>query len=395
MLKRAILLAILLVGLVCVPAVQAMEEGTEGIDSETILEKQMNNLSLESVDKVVSNLHREVTQVLPQRNFRDMVGCFLKEGLKFDWKEFFNSIWRSLFKEIIANIKLLGELLVLAVITSLLKTFQDVFDNQGLAQVANGVVYLALIGIALNSFGFASEIGGKAITGMVDFINAVLPALFTLLIGTGALGTATIFQPVIFFLVSVIAWVIKTLVFPAIFLALILSVVSGFTGEFRLSRMGAFIKQIGITILGLSFVIFFGVILIQGAGVAVADGLSLRTAKYLTSTYIPIVGGMFANSLELVVGCSLLIENAVGLIGMLIIFITVAFPVLKILALVIIYKLASAVIQPVGDPLIGDCLNNLGNTLMLIFISVTTVAIMFFIFITITVGIANVTAMMR
>ena len=397
MLKRVIVFVIILLLGVCVPAAWAVEEGIHTVDARSILEKQLGSLpaSLEDVDNMVQNLNRDASQLIPKQGFKEMVSCFIKDGFKFDWREFLNTIFRSLFREVLANIQLLGELLVLAVVASLLKTFQEVFDNQGIAQVANGAVYLALIVIALNSFSMVNQYGGEAINSMVSIMNAIVPTLFTLLISMGALGAAGIFQPVIYLLVSAIAWVIKTVVFPAIFLALILSVVSGFTGENRLSRLGGFIKQLGITVLGLSFVIFFGVIIIQGAGVSVADGISLRTAKYLTSTYVPVVGGMFANSLELVVGCSLLIQNAVGLLGMLIIILNVAFPVIKILSLVFIYKLAGALIQPVGDQVIGSCLNNLGNTLMLIFIAVTTVAIMFFIFITITVGIANVTVMLR
>lgn len=365
------------------------------VDAETIIEEQLHNLSLENMQDVVDELNQDWSEFMPNQSILQMVQDFITHGLRFDWKLFFETVVKRLFKEIFANTWLLGELLVLTVIASLLKTFQDAFNSQGISQISNGVIYLVLVVIAINSFALASQIGSEAISSMTDFMNAILPTLFTLLVGMGAVGSATIFQPMIFLLVSTIATIIKTVVFPLIFLAVILTVVSSLTGEFRLSKMGGFIKQIGITVLGLSFVIFFGVILIQGAAVSVADGISLRTAKYLTSTFVPVVGGMFANSLELVVGCSLLIQNAIGLVGMIVILATVAFPIVKILALVMMYKLVSAVIQPIGDPMIVDCVNNLGNTLMLVFISVTTVAIMFFIFITIMLGVGNMTVMLR
>lgn len=376
---------------------EAAEESQEEepVSADSIIEEQLHNLSLGEIQKIVDELNQDLNELMPEKNLLEMIKDFITSGLQFDWQLFFETIVKRLFKEVFANTWLLGELLILTVIASLLKTFQDAFNSQGIAQVSNGVVYLVLVVIAINSFMVASQIGSDAISRMTDFMNALLPTLFTLLVGTGAVGSATIFQPIIFLLVSAIATIIQTVVFPLIFLAVILTVVSSLTGEFRLSKMGGFIKQIGLTVLGLSFIIFFGVILIQGAAVSVADGISLRTAKYLTSTFVPVVGGMFANSLELIVGCSLLIQNAVGLIGMLMILVTVAFPIIKILALVLIYKLVSAVIQPIGDSLIVDCINSLGNTLMLVFISVTTVAIMFFIFITIMLGVGNMTVMLR
>lgn len=365
------------------------------VDAQRIIEEQIDELSLENIEKVVQDLSHQLDQITPQVSFRQLLEDFIAGGLKFDWSGFLSGLGQTLFREVLVNLKLLGQLLILVVIASLLKIFQEAFSNQGIANLSNAVVYLLLVIIALESFTMVARIGSAAITSMVDFMHALLPTLFTLLISIGAIGSATIFQPLIFLIVSTIATVIKTIVFPLISLAVALSVLSSFTKEFRLSRLGGFIKEVGITVLSISFVIFFGVILIQGVGVSVTDGLSLRTAKYLTGAFVPVVGGMFADALELVVGCSLLIQNGIGLIGMLVIFTSVAFPIVKILAMVFIYKFVSAIIQPIGEQLIVDCLNSLGNTLMLVFISVTTVAIMFFIVITIMVGVANMSVMLR
>lgn len=375
-------------------AVNASPEETV-LDAEEIITEQIDDLSLENIEKVVQDLNHELDQLMPKFSFRKLLNDFVTGELKFDWKSFISGLGQTLFREILANLKLLGQLLILVVIASLLKIFQEAFSSKGIANLSNLIVYLLLVIIALESFSMVARIGSAAITSMVDFINALLPTLFTLLISIGAIGSATIFQPIIFLLVSTIGTVIKTVVFPLISLAVALSVLSSFTKEFRLSRLGGFIKEVGITILSISFIIFFGVILIQGVGVAVTDGLSLRTAKYLTGAFIPVVGGMFADALELVVGCSLLIQNGIGLIGLLFIFTSVAFPIVKILAMVLIYKFVSAIIQPIGEQVIVDCLNSLGNTLMLVFISVTTVAIMFFIVITIMVGVANMSVMLR
>ncbi len=389
-----IMLIIICLVFVITDSTLADPEETE-VDPQTIVNEQLDNLSLEGIEKIVDDLNHELDQLIPELNFIQMVKEFVAGGFKFEWKQFFSNIGRTLFREVLANMKLMGQLLVLVVIASLLKIFQDAFVSKGIASLSSAIVYLLLVIIALDSFTIVAKIGSQAITTMVDFMHALLPTLFTLLISIGAVGSATLFQPLIFLIVSTIGSVIKTIVFPLISLAVALSVVSSFTKEFRLSRLGSFIKEIGITLLGLSFVIFFGVILIQGVGVSVADGLSLRTAKYLTGAFVPIVGGMFADALELVVGCSLLIQNGIGLIGMLVIFITVAFPIIKILVVVWIYKFVSAIIQPIGEQVIVDCLNNLGSALMLVFISVTTVAIMFFIVITITIGIANMSVMLR
>ncbi len=72
-----------------------------------------------------------------------------------------------------------------------------------------------------------------------------------------------------------------------------------------------------------------------------------------------------------------------------------AFPVLKILSVIFIYKLAAALIQPIGDEKIVNSLNGLANSLIMLFVTVSSVAMMFFIAVTIIIGAGNITVMMR
>jgi stage III sporulation protein AE len=70
-------------------------------------------------------------------------------------------------------------------------------------------------------------------------------------------------------------------------------------------------------------------------------------------------------------------------------------PLLKIITLAFIYKLAGALIQPIGSGQMVDCLNSLGNNLLLIFATVATVGLLFFFTITIVVGVGNISVMLR
>ena len=86
------------------------------------------------------------------------------------------------------------------------------------------------------------------------------------------------------------------------------------------------LRQGVISLLGLSFIVFSGFMAVRVPSRSVTDGISLRTAKYLTKTLVPIAGGMFADTLEVVVGGSLLIKNAVGVFGLVMILFMVAAP---------------------------------------------------------------------
>ena len=134
---------------------------------------------------------------------------------------------------------------------------------------------------------------------------------------------------------------------------------------------------------------------IQGVAGAVTDGVTLRTAKYMTGAFIPIAGSMLADTLDAVMGGALLLKNVLGLTGVLVLAAIILLPVIKIIALAVIYRLASALIQPMGDSLLANTLEQMAECLFLAFAAVTAVAIMFFLTITIIVGAANFTFMLR
>ena len=77
------------------------------------------------------------------------------------------------------------------------------------------------------------------------------------------------------------------------------------------------------------------------------------------------------------------------------VFFMVALPSLKIWAIIFIYKVTGALLEPICDSRIIKTIASLESSLTLIFISLATVGLMFFIVITILIGFSNFTALMR
>ncbi|MDP3044886.1 MAG: stage III sporulation protein AE, partial [Bacillota bacterium] len=68
---------------------------------------------------------------------------------------------------------------------------------------------------------------------------------------------------------------------------------------------------------------------------------------------------------------------------------------LKIVSLVLIYKLAAALVQPIGEKQVSDCLNTLGNSMVAIFAVVATCALLFFFSLAIIAGMGNLNVMLH
>lgn len=356
---------------------------------------EISSLNLNAVQNYIDQLDMEIKGSVPQLNFKEMVIKLAKGEL--DWRptEIFEKLLRQLFREVVANFDLLGKLVILAVICAVLQNLVSSFEKNTAGQLTYSITYLALITIAIGSFSLAVNAGREVVDTMVSFMQAILPVLLTLLVAVGGIASAAIFSPVLLTTLGVFGTLIKNVILPLLFFVAILGIVSNLSERFKVSNLADLLKGVAMGLMGIFSTIFLGVMAIQGVAGAVGDSVTFRTAKFSVDAFIPVVGGMLSDALEAVVSSSLLIKNAVGIAGVAVIGTVMVVPLLKILTLSFIYKLAGALIQPIGDGQMVSCLNGLGNNLLLIFAAVATVGLLFFFAITIVVGVGNITVMLR
>ena len=375
--------------------VAGLASDLEADSLEKITENQLEVLDVREVEKLIGQIDREMEQFIPELSLRETIEKLKNGEISFNPQAFLTGSLKFLLREVGANLALMGKLVLLTVICAVLGNLQNAFEKGTIAKLAYAICFLVLISLVISSFQMSMAIGKEAIEKMVTFMQALMPVLLTLLAALGAFTTTAILHPFILFTLGVLSTLFNVVIFPLIYLEAVLNIVNNISDRFKVSRLAGLFKEGTMFLLGLIFTIFIGALSLQGVGGAVADGISLRTAKYLSDAFIPGVGGMFADVLEAVVGGSLLLKNAIGLVGLLAIGAIVLFPVLKILAIILIYKVCAALIQPIGESAIADTIQNMSNSLLLVFASVATVAVMFFLAIIIIVATANITVMLR
>jgi len=350
--------------------------------------------SVNHINNFIQMINKELNEDIPLLT-AETIKDIASKGITPNWQSVTNKFVAYLFKELAANIHLMGKLLFLAVLCALLQNLQNSFEQSAIALLAHSVCFIFLCVIALSAFYQGLTLARETVGNMVGFMEALLPLMISLLAGVGALTSATLFTPLMLLVVSVTSIIVKDIVLPLLFLTAVLECVNYLSGKYQLSNLTGVLKQAGMVTLGLVLVIFIGIISIQGVAGSVADGLTLRTAKYATATFIPVVGKMFADTVELVMGASLLLKNAVGIFGVVTISLLCALPLVKLISLVTVIKIAGALIQPMGDEKMAKCLDSMGNNLLLVFGALLTVALMFFLVVTIIIGAGSVAMMLR
>ena len=163
----------------------------------------------------------------------------------------------------------------------------------------------------------------------------------------------------------------------------------------KLQRLAAFVQSCATWTLGLCFTVFIGVLTTRAVTAAALDGVTLRTAKYAISHSIPIVGGLFADTVDTLVGSGMLVQSALGVTGLMLIAGYAMSPLCQTLAAAMLYRLASALLQPVSDGPLSGCIHDFGRVLMLLFIMQLCAAAMFLMLIAQLITVSGMTMMLR
>lgn len=394
---------LLVIGIVCFGAhdVQASPKEAEPAgepaaeeSAEAMAREQAEGLELDRVGEFWNNILTEYGGHLPESQKGSLLE-FVKGEKHFSSEEWSKALFSYLFHEVLANGKLLGTLILLTIFCVLLQLLQNAFQQSTVSKVAYAIVYMVLIILALNSFRVAVTYANEAIQTMTSFILSLVPLLLALMATSGGAASAAFFHPVILFLMNTSGLFIQYIVLPLLFLSAILSIVSTMTDQYKVTQLAQLLRNAAIGTLAAFLTVFLGVISVQGASAAVTDGITLRTAKFITGNFIPVLGRMFTEATDTVISASLLLKNTVGILGVAILICIAAFPAIKILSLALIYKIAAAVLQPLGGGPVISCLDVISKSVIYIFAAMAIVSLMFFLSLTVIITAGNLTMMMK
>jgi stage III sporulation protein AE len=361
--------------------------------ADVLVEKQTERLNTGPVEEYWSKLMTEYGGFFPESqtpSFQDMM-----RGESFTPKAILNGMLKYVMHEVLVNGKLLASIVVLAIFSIILETIQSAFEKNTVSQVGYAITYIVLIILVINSFGVAIGYAKDAIGNMVGFMMAMIPLLLTLLASMGNMVSVTVLHPLVVFMIHSVGTLIYVVVFPLLFFSAVLHIVSAVSERYKVTQLADLLRNIAVALLGVFVTVFLGVLSIKGATGAVTDGITVRTAKYVASNFVPVVGRLFSDATDTVLGASLLVKNAVGIAGVVMIILMCAFPALKILTLAFIYKVSAAVMQPLGASPISKTLQTIGKSMIYVFAALASVGLMFFLAITIIITASNVSVMVR
>lgn len=367
----------------------------EGASADEIISQELfDSLGIDALDLEIENINRDLMLDLSPLTL-DMVRRIAAEGIAFAPEMWVRSLEQIFFREITSQMHLLGKLLFLAVLCVLMQQLQTSFRSSQIAALSYSVCFIFLLIIGMKAFTSAVMLAEQTIDAMIGFMEALLPLMLFLLTAVGAITSAALFTPLMLFAVNVLGVLMKTVILPMFLLTAVLDSLNYFSRTYRLGQLASLIRQGGMILFGFGMMLFTGLLTVQGVSGGIADGLGLRTAKFAVGNFVPIVGKMFADSVDVIFGASLILKNAIGIFGMVTVATVCLVPLIKLLVLAFLMKAGGALIQPMGEERLASCLAQLGTHILLLFAVTLSVALIFFLTITIIVGVGSMSVMMR
>lgn len=353
------------------------------MNNEDILREQFNNV----IDrKLLDEMYKQGNEITGgiSKNFtvENIFNAMIEGKSIFDNPEIIKDIKELFFYEVKSAVIIGIEIISICIIIGLIKNLSTSFGSKSVTDISLLVCTMIIIGISIENFKLTYNLAIDTVNTMAYTMGIMAPILLGILIATGGVTSGTILSPMIIGSVSGMAFILKTIVLPALFVATVLGLINCLTEKDYVNKLSKLLRNAAVVLTGLLLVILTGIITIQGLLTDTTDSLLINTAKYSLSTFIPIVGNFTSDTVELFLRCMTSIKSVTGIFGIIFLLLLVIVPIIKIVVIAVIYKITAALTEPVTDNKISSGLNDMGSCLISIASIMFFTALLFIMFIT-------------
>lgn len=364
------------------PTVGYADELSESID------EQLGQLDLEELEAYLKELETENGNFF-QYSFYGEVKKILNGEMNVNYDDLLSALFGTLFSSVYELMPTFLSVIAIAVFCGIFNVGKGDFLSDEIKNLIFFVCFSFVVLLLINVVFALIENTKNAIENIAKFNEIMSPVIFTLMAANGGAVSVSVYQPAVAFLSNGIVRIILNAVLPLSTLMMVFSVVSNLSLTTKLNRFIEFFGSLNKWLIGVSFTVFTFFLSVQGITAGGIDGISLRATKYAISNSVPIVGGYLKDGVDLVIAGSVLIKNAIGVVGIVAVFFVIVSPLLCIVSFQLLLKLTAAVIEPIGDGRLSGFCASLSKNVNYLTASLLSVGLMLFLTITLIICSAN------
>lgn len=345
--KRMMVLISFLLAMVCL-CLPCMAKEESQLSTQGILQQQFDLLNWEEIKELEDQLKQSVPY-MQDFNLSEQVTKLITGEERFSLQEIMMQIGQLFIKEFNTYFKIILRFILIVILCSILQVLSQSFQSQNTTKAAFLVCYVLVIYTLTQSLFVIVELAQNTISNLFQMMQVTLPTLLAFMAVSGYITSSSALAPVIIGAFNMMTFFIQKILLPVIISIIVLQVVSTMSEEIKVDKLvGLFYKGMKWLLRG-TLVLSIAIMGIYKLTLPYVDVAIKKGAINLSTAFIPIVGDASRGALEFIMSCSALIKNAFAIGVIIWVVLIAAIPLIKILSHVVLYHIASALIQPIGD----------------------------------------------
>lgn len=340
---------------------------------------QIDDLDMSALENILKSIKDDDFNLFGGSSFRALVEKIINGEYSNDASSIFSALINLVFEDILEFLPILTSIVAIGVLCGFISALKSGVSGKSVGDIVHFVCFSVIVVLVVKVVASMVSLTTSTLLSIQSQMEAIFPILLTLITALGGTVSVSLYQPTIALLTTGIITIFTKFVMPIFIFSLIFSIISNLTNAVKLNKFGGFFNSLFKYTIGFVLTIFSAFLSIQGIAANSHDGVSFRTAKYAIKSYVPVLGGYLSDGLDVILTSSMLVKNAVGVSGMILLFATILVPLVKICAFILCLKLTAAILEPVADSKIANFVGGVSKTMSMLVVMILGVSFMYII----------------
>lgn len=308
-------------------------------------------------------------------SFLDTAKALMTGQLPFTLEEIGTLLKNLFIGEIQQQKNMAFSIFLIVFAAAVFASFVKIFEKSQIADISFYMMYLLIAALLVRSFRTMNLLVQNTCLDLNAFMNVLLPSyLITIVLSSGTVSAVGFYELTAAAINLVQLFLVK-LILPAIHFYLILLLLDQMGKEDYFSAMAELVELVISWILKSILGIILGLQAVQCLVAPSVDALK-NSAMHRLTKLMPGIGNALDTAAETVAGSAAVIKNAVGVTGMIALFLICAMPLAKLAVCILIFRLLCAVIQPFCEKRMVDGIASISRgTVLLLRVQMTALAV--------------------
>lgn len=346
-------------------------EEAEAVSLEDVQESLLQKIDFSEIDGMLA-------EIFPNKklNVREVLGSLITGDLKLSFELIKQVIVDQFTYELRNSRSGMIYILLLVIIAAIFTNFSSVFKSTQVAEISFSMLYMFLITIVLNNFRILVDAASMNLERLLEFMKLLGPVyFFSVALATGS-STSVMFYQLTLLLIFFVEMLILNFLIPVTQIYLMIRILSELSPQIHLTKFAELIETVVSWTLKTLLAGVVGLNVIQGLLSPAIDTVK-RSILTKGTGAIPIIGDAISGTAEVVFGTAVLIRNGIGAVGMIVCLVICLAPLIQMAVTALLYQVIAALIQPISDKRMVDCVSSIADGARMLLRIVFTTAMLF------------------